>query len=55
VVHRNGDWRSLRVSGSIKVAGRWIYLYRPIDQFGQVIDVENVPSAAELRRRPCDD
>jgi transposase, IS6 family len=23
----------------IKVAGRWIYLYRAIDQFGQVIDV----------------
>ena len=22
-----------------KVAGRWIYLYRAIDQFGQVIDV----------------
>jgi IS6 family transposase len=24
---------------SVKVAGRWIYLYRAIDQFGQVIDV----------------
>ena len=23
----------------IKVAGRWIYLYRAIDQFGQVLDV----------------
>ena len=23
----------------VKVAGRWIYLYRAIDQFGQVIDV----------------
>jgi transposase, IS6 family len=23
----------------IKVAGRWVYLYRAIDQFGQVIDV----------------
>jgi len=22
-----------------KVAGRWVYLYRAIDQFGQVIDV----------------
>jgi IS6 family transposase len=24
---------------SVKVAGRWVYLYRAIDQFGQVIDV----------------
>ena len=23
----------------VKVAGRWVYLYRAIDQFGQVIDV----------------
>jgi transposase-like protein len=23
---------------SVKVAGRWIYLYRAVDQFGQVID-----------------
>jgi transposase, IS6 family len=23
----------------VKVAGRWLYLYRAIDQFGQVIDV----------------
>lgn len=23
----------------VKVAGRWIYLYRAVDQFGQVIDV----------------
>jgi len=23
----------------VKVAGRWCYVYRPIDQFGQVIDV----------------
>ncbi len=23
----------------IKIAGRWVYLYRAIDQFGQVIDV----------------
>jgi transposase, IS6 family len=23
----------------VKVAGRWVYLYRTIDQFGQVIDV----------------
>jgi IS6 family transposase len=24
---------------SVEVAGRWVYLYRAIDQFGQVIDV----------------
>jgi IS6 family transposase len=24
---------------SVKIAGRWVYLYRAIDQFGQVIDV----------------
>ena len=23
----------------VKVAGRWVYLYRAVDQFGQVIDV----------------
>jgi transposase-like protein len=23
----------------VKVAGRWVYLYRAIDQFGQIIDV----------------
>ena len=23
----------------LKVAGRWVYLYRAIDQYGQVIDV----------------
>ncbi|MGH3808066.1 MAG: DDE-type integrase/transposase/recombinase [Pseudonocardiaceae bacterium] len=23
----------------LKIAGRWVYLYRAIDQFGQVIDV----------------
>jgi transposase-like protein len=23
----------------VKVAGRWIYVYRAVDQFGQVIDV----------------
>ena len=23
----------------VMVAGRWVYLYRAIDQFGQVIDV----------------
>ena len=23
----------------VKVAGRWVYLYRAVDQYGQVIDV----------------
>jgi transposase-like protein len=23
----------------VKIAGRWVYLYRAIDQYGQVIDV----------------
>jgi transposase-like protein len=23
----------------VKLAGRWVYLYRAVDQFGQVIDV----------------
>jgi transposase-like protein len=23
----------------VRVAGRWVYLYRAVDQFGQVIDV----------------
>ena len=23
----------------MKVAGRWVYLYRAVDQYGQVIDV----------------
>ena len=27
----------------VKVAGRWVYLYRAIDQFGQVIDVMVFP------------
>jgi transposase, IS6 family len=36
----------------VKVAGRWVYLYRAIDQFGQVIDVlvaENRDLAATRR------
>jgi transposase-like protein len=28
----------------VKVAGRWIYLYRAIDQYGQVIDVLTSPT-----------
>jgi len=23
----------------VKVAGKWLYLYRAVDQFGQVIDM----------------
>jgi transposase-like protein len=36
----------------VKIAGRWVYLYRAIDQFGQVIDVlvaENRDMAATRR------
>jgi DDE domain len=35
-----------------KIAGRWIYLYRAIDQFGQVIDV--LVSRSETWRPPVD-
>jgi transposase-like protein len=37
---------------SVKVAGRWRYVYRAIDQFGQVIDVVVSPrrDAAAARR-----
>ncbi|MCI0689889.1 MAG: IS6 family transposase [Sporichthyaceae bacterium] len=36
--HRVGDrWHVDETY--IKVAGRWVYLYRAVDQFGQVIDV----------------
>jgi transposase-like protein len=42
--HRVGDrWHVDETY--VKVAGRWVYLYRAIDQFGQVIDVY-----ASLRR-----
>jgi len=36
----------------VKVAGRWIYLYRAVDQFGQVIDVLASPKrdSAATRR-----
>ncbi len=39
----------------VKVAGRWRYLYRAVDQFGQVIDVRlsdqrNLPAAREFFR-----
>jgi IS6 family transposase len=36
--HRVGD-RSQVDETYVKVAGRWVYLYRAVDQFGQVIDV----------------
>jgi transposase, IS6 family len=36
--HRVGDrWQVDETY--VKVAGRWVYLYRAVDQFGQVIDV----------------
>jgi transposase-like protein len=36
--HANGD-RWLLDETYVKVAGRWMYLYRAVDQHGQVIDV----------------
>jgi len=36
--HAPGD-RWFADETSVKVAGRWVYLYRAIDQYGQVIDV----------------
>jgi transposase-like protein len=36
--HASGD-RWFVDETYVKVAGRWVYLYRAIDQFGQVIDV----------------
>ena len=36
----------------VKVAGRWRYVYRAIDQFGRVIDVLVSPRR-EGRRRPA--
>jgi IS6 family transposase len=36
--HRVGDrWHVDETY--VKVAGRWVYLYRAVDQYGQVIDV----------------
>jgi len=34
----------------VKVSGRWRYLYRAVDQFGQVIDVLVSPNGT--RKRP---
>jgi transposase, IS6 family len=40
--HRVGDrWHVDETY--VKVAGRWVYLYRAVDQFGQVIDVYASP------------
>jgi transposase-like protein len=36
--HRVGD-RWFVDETYVKVAGRWVYLYRAVDQFGQVVDV----------------
>jgi IS6 family transposase len=42
--HATGD-RWFADETYVKIAGRWVYLYRAIDQ-------EDVPSSVELRRRP---
>ena len=35
-----GPYRDPQVDESyVKVAGQWLYVYRAVDQFGQVIDV----------------
>ena len=36
--HATGDWWFVDET-YVKVAGRWRYLYRAVDQYGQVIDV----------------
>lgn len=35
----------------VKVTGRWVYLYRTIDQYGQVIDVLVSPKRDLAARR----
>jgi transposase-like protein len=49
--HRVGDrWHVDETY--VKVAGRWVYLYRAVDQFGQVIDVyASLRRNAEAARR----
>jgi transposase-like protein len=49
--HRVGDrWQVDETY--VKVAGRWVYLYRAVDQFGQVIDVyASTRRDAEAARR----
>jgi transposase-like protein len=51
VRHRVGDrWHVDETY--VKVAGRWVYLFRVVDQFGQVIDVyaSTRPDSASARR-----
>jgi IS6 family transposase len=49
--HRAGD-RWFVDETYVKVAGRWVYLYRAVDQFGQVIDVfASARRDAEAARR----
>ena len=36
----------------VKVAGRWRYLYRAVDQYGQVIDMLLSEAAGHHRRPP---
>jgi IS6 family transposase len=48
--HRVGDrWHVDETY--VKVAGRWVYLYRAVDQYGQVIDV--YASTRRTARRPA--
>jgi hypothetical protein len=48
--HRVGDrWHVDETY--VKVAGRWVYLYRAVDQYGQVIDVYASPGGTV--RRPA--
>jgi transposase, IS6 family len=42
-----GRWTRRR----LKVAGRWRYVYRAIDQFGQVIDVLSSLTEGERSQR----
>jgi transposase-like protein len=49
--HRVGD-RWFVDETYVKVAGRWVYLYRAVDQYGQVIDVyASTRSDCEAARR----
>ncbi len=36
----------------VKISGRWCYLYRAVDQFGQVIDIYLSPDATPGRPGP---
>jgi hypothetical protein len=49
--HALGDrWQVDETDG--KVAGQWCYIYRAIDQFGQVVDVLVSPAARRQGRPP---